>query len=1148
MKKAANNPYNEFENKPKRSRRLVNRFYSSNYAYTDSNYVISGLPNKVINDEKTYSVLCVLENIIQRGLPTKLSPYLSKAFSSNTEEEYLHLFSKSIPEMQTVIKGYDLGGINPAMDFYFKVLPKCFPNYPFLPQLFVPEVPITDIVDLADSEFSEQTVDFYFPQAKLVLEIDGSQHREYTQSFLDKRRDQFLESQGIRVCRITTSDISNKEKVRKSLWSFLSEYKSLLDRMALDYNRCLELQASDYNTLKCTAAIRLQIALIELCKAGVLSLKDKEWHLHISDCEVQDFEFYAVEDCIQWLSILCILAEVRFNKPRVFIHHSRQERPNAISIKMSLLERPTPVNVVGEYDLFIYTAWRQDLNYYQVATANKIKYTFDNADIAVETLGANESASLTKREALKCILSILFGFKDFRPGQERIIMNALELNDTIGLLPTGSGKSLCYQLAAMLQPCISFVVCPIKSLMIDQDQNLKAVSVSRTQFLSSDLTPKERDLVQREYSSLRYWWVFLSPERFQSTSFREYLLALINEQGFQFGYGVIDEVHCMSEWGHSFRVSYLNLVNTIRNYCPAITLLGLTATASYNVLKNVMIEFGMKDRNNVISIPSFTRAELDFEVITTHSDKYSVLKAVLDRYQKYYPQLLTSQDNTRMGLIFTTAVNAGNGCFELSRRLSKDYGSDIRCYSGTKPKKWISENEEQEDWDVHKRVVQDGFKTNQFPLLVATKAFGMGIDKPNIRYTIHYGLPSSLEALYQEAGRAGRDRKKARCSVLYNPEAKEIANEIEHVLSQYSTAEEMHEFLSKNNRRLNDVGIHLYFLDNELKTDEEVYSLDTRILNEYLRYTNSDGVIIYCSDVDEDLESLQKAIYHLSIIGVIKDWTVDWKLNSVCVYPNDYTGESVYDTTEKYIQNYEPDYRLYDDEAQLSKVEKGFGSLSKIERALHIFWNWYKRSILYSRKEALKNTIEACNEFDPKNAAEFKNRMEAYFRLDDVADAFGILADDPNNIEEWFNAFNIERIEKSGLNNMLMNMNRFLESYGTNTALNYISGLLNLLTDRFETYNGEQRLCEALTKINQYDNEKKTKILENTLIIIKAKANAKEKELFSTCLMKNFKYKDLEMVLYRELQDNASLKRILGKSFSHLKRIINRINLEVTNG
>ena len=207
----------------------------------------------------------------------------------------------------------------------------------------------------------------------------------------------------------------------------------------------------------------------------------------------------------------------------------------------------------------------------------------------------------------------------FREGQLSIISNALAKNDTIGLLPTGSGKSVCYQLSAILQPAISFVVCPIKSLMFDQKIDLDSVLFTRVNHISSSDDSEDKKKIQNEFGQGKYFFIFISPERFQLKTFRQYFSS-VNEK-FNIAYAVIDEVHCLSEWGHDFRTSYLNLSNTIQRHCTKFNFIGLTATASINVLKDIQIEFGIK-QENVKTPANYTRSELEFIVIDDNNDKF----------------------------------------------------------------------------------------------------------------------------------------------------------------------------------------------------------------------------------------------------------------------------------------------------------------------------------------------------------------------------------------------------------------------------------------------------------------------------------------------------------------------------------------------
>jgi len=212
---------------------------------------------------------------------------------------------------------------------------------------------------------------------------------------------------------------------------------------------------------------------------------------------------------------------------------------------------------------------------------------------------------------------------DFREGQLQIITNVLSGVSTIGLLPTGSGKSICYQLAAILQPALSFVVCPIKSLMFDQKNDLNSAFFSRISHITGENDAEEKSEIQKEFSLGKYLFIFLSPERFQSRAFRDYFQNTRNQ--YLFSYAVIDEVHCLSEWGHDFRTSYLNLADTIRKYCPNVTFLGLTATASLNVIKDIQTEFDIAPQDTKTPL-NYTREELEFIVIDDRGNKFPELK------------------------------------------------------------------------------------------------------------------------------------------------------------------------------------------------------------------------------------------------------------------------------------------------------------------------------------------------------------------------------------------------------------------------------------------------------------------------------------------------------------------------------------------
>ncbi len=1144
--------------------------YTANYINTDSNFEIYNIQDTGKKDSY-HSLYCVLLNLIQRGNPTKPSLYLSEKIDySYQDKEKLHFFSNTDPKWGNLIKGYDETNQYPAREFYDSILPRMFTNYPFLKQLIVPEAEMTEFIHDGNRDFYRQKVDFLADQFKLVIEIDGSQHDVFAQSELDAKRDEYLRNNGYEVIRIPSKDITEGQydKHRGAIQEVLNRYADKLSTYKNDYFNCIEGNLPG-GLLKTVATIRFQVLILQLCIFGVLSLDDKSWKIAINNHETTGYEENAIKDLLIWLKNLCVLSGRDYKEPKISISQTSQLSSfgdDTVKIDFSLFDKITPYFSMDPKRIYVRNCWNQEEDYFKLSIAEPIKYHIEDYANDKEL----ESDELNpRRVALRFILKNLYGFDSFRPGQERIVMNALRGRSTIGVLPTGSGKSLCYQLAVFLQPCVSFCICPIKSLMIDQDANLKHIKIRHTAYLSSDLTGEEREIVQNNFANKKYLCVFMSPERFQSEDFRKYLADMSVKKHITFGYAVLDEVHCLSEWGHGFRVSYLNLVKTIRKYCKGAVLLGLTATASFNVLKNILIEFGMDDKRDVVSIPSFTRPELSFRVITIENDKKSIaeeyykawekskerrekfakkplstdwdyfeafnvakynrLKAILDRYLGYYKDLLDpNEEKTRCGLIFTAYVNGKNGCYDLSKSLQADYHKDVRAFAGEKPKNFKPESEA--EWEIYKRNVQNGYKDNEYALLCATKAFGMGIDKPNVRYTVHYGIPGSLESLYQEAGRAGRDKNSAECTVIYVKESTEFREEIDKLLQVETLPSQIKTFTGnkQNYAKGADAFRQLVLLANSANDVSKELEYIDEIVNEYCKPGGVSEIKTgWSKDQQIDfLQELQKQIYHLSLIGVVDDWTVDWKINAVKVHFKDYTSESIYSTTEKYIQNYDPDFKLADSK-YFQRVDKD--DVAKvIETAAEIFLHWYADNILYSRRQALQNVMEACDKYDKEGPEAFKDRMEAYFRLDDVADILGTIAEQPRDVTTWFDVLDIKRVNsKEKVSGLIMNINRFLESFQKNVGLNYISGLLHLIEHHFDAPNGKDRLMSSLEVIKTFNDTDKEYVLAQSAKLIYELDDPDLADEFTEFFMRNYDYDETDRAIYVNLQSNYALQAFL---------------------
>ena len=419
-----------------------------------------------------------------------------------------------------------------------------------------------------------------------------------------------------------------------------------------------------------------------------------------------------------------------------------------------------------------------------------------------------EYDSEEQENALVYFLQNVFRKTRYRSGQIPIINRALQDQDVIGLLPTGGGKSLTYQLCGLLQPGISIIIEPINSLMKDQYDGLLDNGITNAVFINSFNTMEEREENLDNLLKSRYQFVYISPERLQIQKFRSYLQNCA-DYGIYYSYAVIDEAHCVSEWGHDFRHTYLNLAQNLNRFCKPknrdLVFFGLTATASFDVLADVQRELDMSEEA-IVTLPAeaIDREELNFQILKF--EPY-LSEAVIDNFYKREEVIGGDKHSTLMKSIKTipdelnklsgklNVINLGvdffsrNGdgeyensgvifCPTKSDKLKngvlniKDYleradlpleigtffgGGDEDSIRNTRVEKEASESVEN----------QEDFMKNKTNLMIATKAFGMGLDKPNIRFTYHYSFPDSVESFYQEAGRAGRDRQQALCTILY---------------------------------------------------------------------------------------------------------------------------------------------------------------------------------------------------------------------------------------------------------------------------------------------------------------------------------------------------------------------------------------------
>lgn len=335
---------------------------------------------------------------------------------------------------------------------------------------------------------------------------------------------------------------------------------------------------------------------------------------------------------------------------------------------------------------------------------------------------------------LKQALEKYFGFKEFLPGQGEIIRAVLEQQHVLGVLPTGGGKSLCFQLPGLVLPGLTLVISPLVALMKDQVDGLHARSLYQATYLNSQLPWREyRERLWRLKQGA-YKLVYLAPERLRS----RYFLEAVRHR--QVSLLVVDEAHCVSQWGHDFRPDYLWIPKFYRWLQGNPKLLALTATATPAVQQDILAKLEMENAYRVVG--SSNRPNLFFSVqrVSQEGDKLVALK-----------QMLAGQSGC--GIIYG---GTRRDCEFLAKWLQRELKLPVIYYhAGMKPEE--------------RTAAQERFVSGEVPLIVATNAFGMGINKEDIRFVIHYTIPGSLEAYYQEVGRAGRDGGPAWSLLLYAP-------------------------------------------------------------------------------------------------------------------------------------------------------------------------------------------------------------------------------------------------------------------------------------------------------------------------------------------------------------------------------------------
>ncbi len=336
-------------------------------------------------------------------------------------------------------------------------------------------------------------------------------------------------------------------------------------------------------------------------------------------------------------------------------------------------------------------------------------------------------------QTAKTILKKYFGHDDFREGQDKLILSLTRGRDVLGIMPTGGGKSICYQIPALMSDGITIVVSPLISLMKDQVSSLVQAGI-RGAFYNSSLTEGQSRKALYNMAQGMYKIIYVAPERLESESFVSVCRKL------NITYVAVDEAHCVSQWGQDFRPSYLKIPEFIRKLSSRPVIGAFTATATDEVRNDIIKILELKDP--FIITTGFDRPNLYFEVrrVKRKRDKFDELVGIL------------ADHKNESGIVYCSTRKTVDMVYENLCEMGFDVA---RYHAGM----------ELED----RKESQDDFIFDRKPVIIATNAFGMGIDKSNVSFVVHYNMPKNIENYYQEAGRAGRDGSEAECILLYNP-------------------------------------------------------------------------------------------------------------------------------------------------------------------------------------------------------------------------------------------------------------------------------------------------------------------------------------------------------------------------------------------
>ena len=928
-------------------------------------------------EEEVQRVIGMMKKLLQRGATPPLSPQseakaleaLGVQFSLEKEDLAPRLDESARSAILGSARSSDAAGLGLASlqydspeeeKFHRDLIAELLDDS--APLWFVPQVRLESLLrGLGSSsdvgELAARRVDFAFippGRTPVVLEIDGSQHA--SSEPIDVERDTSLAAVGVETLRISASEVmSGKLEVAPRLEQIWAEARSP--------------RSVRHGLLLPAHVQRLLWGLLTAVEQGFLA--GDRWVLEVDtdwpeaiDLAIEELGVFAAVDEL-WGSIIAP-DEVFVRADGRLLHARRIGLEYAIESAEANVAADVRIQVRSDalplHDLPVALA---DGAPSVVVRPAALPIALPNASVGGARARMAPVLQSAEREApLLRLLQCLFAKPSFRPGQLEAINELLDGRDAVVLLPTGAGKSLIYQFAGLLLPGLTIIVDPLVALMEDQVRGLATHGIDNTIAISAytmgrDARGQREEILER-VARAGVQFIFLSPERLQTPAFREKIAGLKTHT--LVNLVVVDEAHCVSEWGHDFRTAYLRLGLSLRALSQDLRgasspILALTGTASRAVLRDVLFELDIDPHQSpktMIRPRSFDRPELSFEIVPgAPSDSESRLRALMSRMPKDFRRptkdfYATSGRSTRSGIVFCPTVNnRRTGVLAVRDAIKSEIGITPAIYTGSAPKRFGGT-----DWELQKREQARLFVDNGVPVLVATNAFGMGIDKPNIRWVIHYGIPNSIEAYYQEAGRAGRDGSSARCYLLFT---EFDAQRSERMLTaELEEARVEHKTISWADG--DDISTSMWFMLKSFAGR----SSELEHLADALRQIGDLGRSHTAEIVKSD--DIERAVHRLVILGVVESYSVDFGSRKILALVRPMPADQVIANLVEYVRRNQPGREVLI-ESRLSSY--GSGPLQgAVEAAGHELIDYVYDTVEAARRRSLREMWLAARQGD----------------------------------------------------------------------------------------------------------------------------------------------------------------------------------------